>query len=194
MDAATSTTSVPLVLVTFPSPNASGGSGVYTYAWTWIERPTGAVATFSDPTAEQPTVTGDVGGPWLASCAVDDGAGQVVGFTHQIRYGPEFPDVIWTVTGSTADYGTRDVTVTLSADGTPTAPDSWALYDPQGVDQTSRITGSGHTVSAQLNTVGGWRFEASSVAPTILAVSVQNVLQRSLTPLVGEPAAELFGA
>jgi hypothetical protein len=68
---------------------------------------------------------------------------------------------VWTITPDGTQYAPTSVSVTLSGNGTATAPDSWALYGPDGSVQTSRITGSGHTVSfLPYYLFGPWRLVA----------------------------------
>jgi len=67
------------------------------------------------------------------------------------------------------------------------------LIGPLGVDETSRIVGSGSTVTAQLTDSGPWRFEAYD-ATGLVAISVQTVNYRSMvSPIVGEPTFDSLG-
>ena len=106
------------------------------------------------------------------------------------------PATVWTITPSADAGGPRTVSVTLSADGTPTAPDSWALVGPGEVDQSSMLSGTTtHTVTAQVAGVGPWRFEALDATPAIIATSVQTVVYHTLitTHLVDDVPFETLG-
>lgn len=59
----------------------SGGSGTYTFAWTWVSRPTGAAATFSNTAIANPSITPDAEGVWSARCVVSDGSLTVTVYT-----------------------------------------------------------------------------------------------------------------
>lgn len=73
-------------VVTMPHPTPAGPSGTATYAWTFLERPTGSAASFSDATAAQPTVASDLAGSYVASCLVTL-AGQTARYEHSWTIG-----------------------------------------------------------------------------------------------------------
>jgi len=102
---------------------------------------------------------------------------------------------VWTATASASEVGARYVSVTLSADGTSTAPNSWKLVGPGEVDESSKLSGTGtHTVTAQITYDGPWRFEAYDSTPSLIATSVQTVVYRAMGyPIVDEPVAETLG-
>lgn len=102
-------------------------------------------------------------------------------------------DVVWTITADASQYGMEQVSATLQADGVATAPDSWALYGPDGSTQTSRISGAGSTVTfCPYALAGPWRLVAIKDGAPV-ATHTTTVLRRAGPGLVADTAT-VFGA
>lgn len=67
--------------------------------------------------------------------------------------------ISWTITADSQQLTLAQISVTLSADGTPTAPDSWSLSKP--ALSSASIVGSGHTVTATPDEPGTYVLRAT---------------------------------
>ena len=98
----------------------------------------------------------------------------------KINYPPGGASIVWSITASVSSYGPINVSISLTADGAATAPDSWALIGPGEIDETAKLSGTAtDTVTAQISSAGPWRFEASD-STGVIAISVQTVLLRPM--------------
>lgn len=151
------TVPVTAVVILDGSASTQSSGGTLTYGWTLTSRPAGSIATISNPTAAEASLTPDVAGAYAITLTVNDGFKSAgISFTQTaVAYTPPtiLSNLVEPVSGAvqlslSVDQTTS--TINWTVDGVALASGATVTWD------TTAVADGSHVVVAQIQTISDY--------------------------------------